>query len=328
MKPTESEKEAFRKWEEFPETIGLEITNECTANCPFCPRSKMTRPVGVMDFGLFKRIVDQGFEGGTETFVLHWFGETTLVPGWLDYFKYIRGKDPNFTKRIVMYTNGTGLNNPDELLELRPATIAFHIEGVDEETHKATQPGTDWKTVTNNFFKLVDAKNGNEKFKDVFIQAHFTVGKFPLENGMMLDTGPLMNEYRKIFHVEGVNDTGGVSYMPWFNEMTPSEYCSDPLRVWPIERRGPCMYLWSALTVTWEGKVTMCCKDINLEYKGLGNLVESTIAEVWHSFERRYLRYLHLSRQIDDLPCATCYFPYFNQHGEYPWKSFMKEFWN
>ena len=83
------------------------------------------------------------------------------------------------------------------------------------------------------------------------------------------------------------------------------------------------------MTVTWDGKVTMCCKDINLEYEGLGDLTKDTVLEAWRNFERNWLRYLHFSHKIEDLPCASCYFPYFNQHGKnYMFKGFMKEFWD
>ncbi|MBU0791706.1 MAG: radical SAM protein [Gammaproteobacteria bacterium] len=326
--PTEEEKKLFGDLEKFPNTIALELTNMCNGGCLFCPRSKMTRQTGVMDFDLFKKIVDQGIEGGVETFVLHWFGETTLIKDWLKYVAYIREKDPNLTKRIGLYTNGTGLTNPTELLELRPKVIAFHIEGIDEESHNVVQPGTDWQNVTNNFFKFVEAKNSDPKYRYTTVQTHFTIGNFPRKDGTFLDTATHIQRYNELFRIEGVDDTGGVSYIPWFDNLTPVEYRSSPLRFWPVDRRGPCLYLWTALTVAWDGRITMCCKDFDLSYKDLGDLTKESVLDAWNSFERRYLRYLHLSRQVQDLPCATCYFPYFNQHGKnYGWKSFMKEFW-
>src|SRR6185295_3334732 len=47
---------AFRM-RNFPPRATVEFTNHCNFSCGYCPRSVMSRSVGDMDAGLFRRIV-------------------------------------------------------------------------------------------------------------------------------------------------------------------------------------------------------------------------------------------------------------------------------
>jgi len=44
--------------------IRVEPTNICNGKCIMCPREKMKRPQGILDVGLYRRIVDQAVEAG------------------------------------------------------------------------------------------------------------------------------------------------------------------------------------------------------------------------------------------------------------------------
>ena len=70
-----------------------------------------------MDFGLFKRIVDECSEHGPRSFSLHLFGEPLLYPHILEAIRYIKEKDKRHT--ILLTTNGTLLNKfADQLVGL------------------------------------------------------------------------------------------------------------------------------------------------------------------------------------------------------------------
>ena len=66
----------------------LEVTNDCNAACPFCIRSKMTRPIGYMPVWTYRRCLDlilQEPPGPSRTVNLHNLGESLLHPQLLGY---------------------------------------------------------------------------------------------------------------------------------------------------------------------------------------------------------------------------------------------------
>src|SRR3990167_10235450 len=94
----------------FPNSIDIELTNACNLNCIMCPRTtSMQRPIGMMDFDLFQKIVDEAVKYGTKAFSLHVFGESLLYPKIFEAISYIKNKDKNIS--ITLSTNGTLLNH-------------------------------------------------------------------------------------------------------------------------------------------------------------------------------------------------------------------------
>ena len=48
----------------LPSHLAIETTNICNSTCKFCPSIKQTRKKGVMDFDLFKKIIDDASQYG------------------------------------------------------------------------------------------------------------------------------------------------------------------------------------------------------------------------------------------------------------------------
>ena len=62
-----------------PLEVHIENTNACDAHCIMCPREKMTRKTGFMDYDLFCKIIDQIVSTwGIDSIHLHGFGEPLL----------------------------------------------------------------------------------------------------------------------------------------------------------------------------------------------------------------------------------------------------------
>ena len=64
----------------FPPEVNIENTNVCNAECVMCPREKLTRPYGFMDFSLFEKIVKEISRRRFTTKSIHFhnFGEPLL----------------------------------------------------------------------------------------------------------------------------------------------------------------------------------------------------------------------------------------------------------
>ncbi|HYD49340.1 MAG TPA: SPASM domain-containing protein, partial [Terriglobales bacterium] len=70
--------------------------------------------------------------------------------------------------------------------------------------------------------------------------------------------------------------------------------------------RVPCISLWTSFVIDVDGQVRMCCADPQGSSL-LGDVRESTIAEIWHGAELDRLRRLHLDGRRHELPlCDGC----------------------
>ncbi len=51
----------------WPDIVQIESTNLCNAKCVFCPRDEMHRRQGLMDFDLYRKIVDEARRSASRT---------------------------------------------------------------------------------------------------------------------------------------------------------------------------------------------------------------------------------------------------------------------
>ncbi|MFQ5893440.1 MAG: hypothetical protein ACE5H5_03925, partial [Nitrospinota bacterium] len=61
-----------------PEIVKIETTNHCNAVCVYCPRDAMTRPKGLIDEAIFRKLVDECAAEGVKSLHLQNFGEPLL----------------------------------------------------------------------------------------------------------------------------------------------------------------------------------------------------------------------------------------------------------
>ncbi len=65
---------------DFPQEIWIENTNVCNAVCVMCPREKQSRPLGLMKFSLFEKLIKEisGFSDSVNRVHLHNYGEPLM----------------------------------------------------------------------------------------------------------------------------------------------------------------------------------------------------------------------------------------------------------
>jgi len=73
-----------------PRTVYIDVTSRCNKACSVCPVRERTIPIGDMDFGFFRSVIDQ-LHRGTEVF-LYQTGESLLHPEFFDMCAYAREK--------------------------------------------------------------------------------------------------------------------------------------------------------------------------------------------------------------------------------------------
>ena len=146
----------MHRYPNFPDQVYVELTNMCNARCTICATPKMSRKRQIMDFELFRKIIDECGTQRAHRILPFLHGETLLVPGVLDYFRYIRRVSPQ--SHINLTTNGSLLTGGISEAILREGlldSLILSVEGADQETYERIRSGLSFEGVRENFLQFV-----------------------------------------------------------------------------------------------------------------------------------------------------------------------------
>lgn len=228
----------------------IEPTNNCTLRCKVCPtRDNMTRKRGIMDFDLYKKIIDQN--PNVSFIQLCLWGESLLHPQIINMIKYAKNKGIE----VSFYSNATLLNKKMNhgLLTSGLDRIVFSLDGVDETYTKIRN--FPYQKIEKNILSFLEDK---KRLKS----------KTKVDVSMVIcnETKSSLARFKK-------------RWLP----------LADAVRVQPqntyqkSERKKPCFELWRGnIIVLWDGAVVPCCVDFNGTLK-LGDANKQTLKEIFNA---------------------------------------------
>ena len=274
----------------YPLYLLIEPVSTCNLRCPFCfqtDKSFTKKPfMGVMDFELFKKVVDEANDIGVRAITLGSRGEPTLHKKFADMISYISSKENIF--EIKINTNATFLTKEVSraILENKVNQVVISGDHYIKDEYERLRLGSNFDEVVSNVDLLYNMRKkdfpnsiteirisgvDNEKnlnreaYKNFWIKrADHVVAQYPLER---------WNTYE--------------------NEITEDLY-------------DPCEYLWDRMYVWFDGKVNPCDADYK-SYLSYGNVNENTISDIWNGNTINKLREDHLNRKRTQIePCNKC----------------------
>jgi len=273
----------------FPRHLFIETTNACNLQCKICTRNLKPLKIGVMDFSLFKKIIDEAKNYGPRTFSLHLFGEPLLSPKIKEIIEYIKQKNKKNT--ILLTTNGVFLKKEiaQNIVTNNVDKIVISIHGADEKTYKEITGKDELKKVERNIETLIEIKNKHRSQKPKIYLRMVVEKKYQKE----------INEFQKkwqkkpiIIDVRPPHNFGGRIQTEKKNNLNFKRY--------------PCYHLWFSPGVNWDGDVSICCCDTFKE-KILGNAKNQTVSEIWKNNKIKKYRQYHLNGQYEKISlCQNC----------------------
>ena len=275
----------------FPPVVSLEMTNRCNLSCIMCPRKEMKRPTGDMPVDMFRELVDQS--DGRDCYLLpQGFGESMMHPAWEECMDYLRGKR---FRDVIFLTNGMLLTRERGrlLIEVGGDQLFVNVDGATEETYAAIRRGGDLERVRENVTH--------------FLEERKRLGK----------TGPKLT--MRIIEMRENSEEIDAFLRYWRSRIDPpDEVVVDFYRLWtgsvenrrlepPVPpRRYACPMLWKNGFVYLDGRVTPCCADVNANLV-MGNVMGTSLEEIWNGREMRRLRRDHLRGRYRRYPiCVRC----------------------
>lgn len=228
--------------------LTIEPTNICNLNCKHCWSNKTKREKGYIDYDFFCNLINEAKKMGIQSVTLNYSGEPTLHPDFAKMIEYVN----NAKMRLAFATNGTLLN--DEIIEAlshsdRPS-IGFSMHS--KKYHKI---------VYDNIRKLLSKLSERNKTKI----------------GVSVEVGE---------HDENT--------LKWLKENCPCHFSIKPSikdMKWDlipenfgVVKNESCTTIHRSMYILWDGKVTLCCRDISCEL-AFGDVKKNGIAKTFMSSE-------------------------------------------
>ncbi len=262
---------------QFPLRLEIELASACNLRCVYCPRKYLDNLKGFMDFGLFKKIVDEAARYPNTIIVLHRRGESLLHPQFAEICKYVQGK----FKEIQIATNATLLDEEKSKLLIETVTfISFSID-VPEVFDKTRIPAK-YKDVEKNILRFLNLNNGRVRTQVSMVKTATT----PEEN---------VELFKRIWHakVDRIRIYEEHSIDGKFGKLARSR-----------ENRVPCVMPFYEMLIYDDGRVGRCNHD--WDSSPMGDVNKSSIKDIWHSDKYKDLRRQHLRMEITDEQCKNC----------------------
>lgn len=267
----------------WPDIVQIESTNLCNAKCVFCPRDEMHRRQGVMDFDLYRKVVDECAALGITHVREHNYGEPFLDKQLVEKVRYAKAKG---IKEVGMISNGSLITEDVArgMVEAGLDAINISVDAAGKEVFESTRIHLQYDEVINNIRTLVRIRNAAGKTHPKLILS------FVRQNNSA-DEQAFIAEWSKVadkIHITDLHNWAGT-----LNAKSDVQF--------------PCYRLWLTFTVLWDGRVSMCCADFDGRHI-FGDLRTQSIADVWNSPLYRAARREHLESGGPGI-CRTCDLP-------------------
>lgn len=297
----------------FPSTIFIEVTNHCNLKCPMCPRRYLTRKLMHMNFLLFKKLIDEisffDSQGLLKLVGLHVFGEPLLHPEFLAMLTYASEKlsrvcrnhdKSNPTMSGLGFSTNAVFLTPEKargILHSNATIVGLSLDGAIKESYERMRRGSSFEKVIENIEYLLREKRSLGR-EYPFLAIQIIKTKITIKE---------IEDFRTRWS-KAIRDIPGSAifiklYTDWAGQV------NEPL-LWE-KKKGiflyrPCGSPWNTLVIYADGSVSVCCYDVNGKLK-IGNAVEQSLKEIWHSQALERLRNILSSGGASNIGmCRNC----------------------
>ena len=277
---------------DFPNRITIELTNRCNLECTFCPRHLVNVNLGNMEWGMFKKIIDEAALYLPVTIVLFFRGESLVHPDLCKMIKYAKNKGIG---PVQLASNGFLLDDriSDGLIEAGLDFISFSLDTIDDEVYKKTRINSDLNIAMENvihFAKKCESLKANGiKVPEIQVSS-VDVEDYKASQQNFIDFWRQYADRVRIY-IEHSTDGHLGSIKSFHNDN---------------QRRRSCGKVYSDMVVYWNGEVALCNHDWDNKMN-IGNVKDQTIADIWISENYKKIRNMHEMAEFDDnVVCKFC----------------------
>lgn len=281
-----------------PLFLQIETVNICNSACIFCAYPCMTRKKGIMDPGLFEKIIrDFAGMGGVSLNLTPIMGDILLDPHLLERLNILKNYPE--IRQITFTTNGIALErySDQEIRRLLEdlSRIQLSIGGLDRETYRTMYNVDRFPTVKKGMERLLEVRKTVSNPAEISFAFRTNDSTFETRFKAQLDS--YRRQGVKISHMWIYGNYSGAVEK---NEEKGLEIYSDHRN-----KHQTCVFPCLNMVVCRDGTITACCADFEGKELILGHAEKETLTEVWTGEKRKALLE---SFGSGDLPpiCRSC----------------------
>lgn len=313
-----------------PVFANIEITTRCNLKCRFCARAILKRPVSDMPYEMFCSILDLLPHAYRITLV--GLGEPLLHPHIADFISEAVSRG----RRVALATNAMALDQTmsQELINSGLHSIAFSLDGPNQDTASAMRQGSDLEKIIRNIKEFVKIASSTRPMSTAVFSAVsiYTVSYLQQLIDIVKDLGvrvlmltdlnfpqnvadtlwkgtdeSIMATIQKavsyafskglpVLSVHALEEFGLVDRYKDFLLLPPSQlYRRSSQRTW-------CFSPWQTVPVDVNGNITVC--DCQPEHIA-GNLFRQPFSDIWNGEVMTEFR-RHMLSETPPENCTIC----------------------
>jgi MoaA/NifB/PqqE/SkfB family radical SAM enzyme len=283
-----------RRVPSFPRMVQIQTRTGCNAACVFCPYSDTydKLPKGQMSDSLFHKIVEEIAQHNTTHRISPYLmNEPFFDKTILEKARYIKKHVPK--ARIVLTTNGSLLSQTvvEDLVKNNPLRALYiSMQGLEKAAYEETmRGGLVFEKTKANVEHLIDMRNQHAPDLKIVVTMVKT---------NRIDAEAAVNYWKS----RGIDS----KYTMLENRGGNTE-SFDSLNAGDKRVFLDCVRLLKNAYILFNGDMVLCCTDY---YKTmvLGNVADSSIADVWNSEKALKIRRDFLRGDLSEIPlCAECF---------------------
>lgn len=300
------------KFFDRPYLAMIETCNFCNLRCPTCttPHDKISRAKEVMRLDDYKKIIDNIKD--YVSVILPWFSNEPFInPDMIEMIKYSH-RNNLYT---VISTNAVLLDNKKskEVVGSGLDEIILCLDGMSKASYEPFRVGADFDAVMENIKNFCALKKKTAR-KKPFVEIQFILTKLnqkEVESARSFAHSLGVDRFRvKSFALSEYAYTKdeiknlSEKFLPDDSKYSAKiryEKVGDILEI--KNKKKKCDLVSSNIVVLTDGRVVMCCYDLNGGYS-YGNVKEKKLKDFWHTEEVKRKRMVARKRGYD--LCKIC----------------------
>ena len=275
-------------------TVFLELTNKCNLHCKMC-NWQARGETGFISRALFESCIDQLSDMKIEVLNLEFAGESLLHPNFKDLLKYaIYERDHGGIGALGWTDNGMLFNQSiaDLTVSLKVDWVNISLDGIGEINDRI-RLGSKYSVIEKNIKYLLKKRGSAEK---------------PVVLLNMVDCEKTEDQKLEFFR-EWIHLVDGIELIPSIlpdNTWENKDFLTKNIKIAPPPLF--CKIPLNTMIISWDGKVTGCCFDTNLDL-ALGDVNKDSIRKIWNGSRFQRLRQAVITNTFPaSSPCYRCEF--------------------
>lgn len=283
-----------------PLRVNIDPCDLCNFKCDFCFQSKSKKFKGnIMTTDMFEKTLEQLKEFDDPINVIHLYGlgEPLINKNIARFIRRI--KEEGVAKEVKTTTNGSLLTHSliDELVEAGLDELTISLNGLkDKDYERITGVKVNFDEMYENIKYLYAHK------KDCHIHIKIIGDYFSEEEQASFVN--IIEDYADTINIDGVTNHWS-GFKDTAKKQQQYNVGGGTFKEWPI-----CSFCFYELAVHSDGSVSPCSVDWQKNKQNLGNIMESSLKQIWKSEKRREMLISFLEGTENPyIACRACEYP-------------------